>query len=81
SGGYDAFMNALKKVAPEIGINLPKLADYEVHIPPGGKTDALVETIIVWEKDGKMFKTIGVNPDQILAAVEATEKMLNMLYR
>ena len=81
SGGYDAFMNALKKVAPEIGINLPKLADYEVHIPPGGKTDALVETIIVWEKDGKMFKTIGVNPDQILAAVDATEKMLNMLYR
>ena len=80
NGGYDAFMEGLKKVAPELGIHLPKLVDYEVHIPPGGKTDALVETIIIWEKDSNIFKTIGVNSDQILAAIEATEKMLNMIY-
>ncbi|MCK5593764.1 MAG: 2-isopropylmalate synthase [Candidatus Aenigmarchaeota archaeon] len=79
NGGYDAFMNALKKVAKELDIKLPKLVDYEVTIPPGGKPDSLVETIIVWEKDSKTFKTIGVNSDQILAAIEATEKMLNLV--
>lgn len=29
-------------------LTLPKLLDYEVRIPPGGKTDALVETTITW---------------------------------
>ncbi|MEA3229772.1 MAG: alpha-isopropylmalate synthase regulatory domain-containing protein [archaeon] len=81
NGGYDAFMNCLKKAAPIIGITLPKLVDYEVQIPPGGKTDALVETTIVWDNGGEIFKTIGVNSAQLLAAVEATEKMLNLLNR
>ncbi|NOQ55192.1 MAG: 2-isopropylmalate synthase [Nanohaloarchaea archaeon] len=79
NGGYDAFMNALKKVEKDLDIKLPELVDYEVTIPPGGKPDSLVETIIIWKKDSKTFKTIGVNSDQILAAIEATEKMLNLI--
>ncbi len=76
-GGYDAFMNALTPAAKKMGLSLPQLTDYEVRIPPGGKTDALVETTIVWKKNGTVFKTIGVDSDQVMAAVKATEKMLN----
>ncbi|MDP6670714.1 MAG: alpha-isopropylmalate synthase regulatory domain-containing protein [archaeon] len=80
-GGYDAFMNALKGAVKQFGIELPQLADYEVRIPPGGKTDALVETTITWQKNGSRFKTIGVDSDQVMAAVKATEKMLNIMVR
>ncbi len=45
-GGYDAFMNALKKAAKALSIEVPKLADYRVRIPPGGRTGALVETTV-----------------------------------
>jgi D-citramalate synthase len=75
-GGYDAFMQALKSIEPQLGIRIPKLLDYEVHIPPGGKTDALVETTIKWE-DG--LKTRGVDSDQLAAAIQATEHALNLL--
>lgn len=74
-GGYDAFMQALKSVEKQLGIKVPKLLDYEVRIPPGGKTDALVETTIRWE-DG--LKTVGVNTDQLAAAIQATEHALNL---
>lgn len=80
-GGYDAFMNALRKVAKKVGLQLPQLVDYEVRIPPGGKTDALVETTITWDLKKKTFKTIGVDSDQVMAAVKATEKMLNTIAR
>ena len=77
-GGYDAFMNALLKLTKKLGLQLPTLRDYEVRIPPGGKTDALVEAVIVWElSDGTTLRTVGVSPDQVLAAIRATEKMLN----
>ena len=76
AGQYDAFMNALKKIYGET--KFPKLIDYSVIIPPGGKTSALVETVITWVKDDKVFKTKGVDSDQLLAAIEATVKMLNM---
>jgi D-citramalate synthase len=67
---------------------VPKLADYRVRIPPGGRTGALVETVIAWEPDAKAlgratsssaetFSTMGVDSDQLNAAVIATEKMLN----
>ena len=79
TGGYDAFMNALRKAAKPFGLKLPKLVDYNVRIPPGGKTDALVETTITWQENGERFKTIGVDSDQVMAAVSATEKMLNIL--
>ena len=83
TGGYDAFMNALRGIAKELKLKLPQLLDYEVHIPPGGKTDALVEAVITWQDSdlGKnSFRTIGVATDQALAAVYATEKMLNRLF-
>ncbi len=75
-GGYDAFMQALKSIEKQLGFELPKLLDYEVRIPPGGKTDALVETTIKWE--GGM-KTRGVHSDQLAAAIQATEHALNMI--
>ena len=80
-GGYDAFMRALKKAVTPYGIEVPRLADYRVRIPPGGRTEALVETLISWsgEAEGRNFSTIGVDSDQTAAAVIATEKMLNII--
>jgi len=78
-GGYDAFMNALSQAANEINLVLPELVDYEVRIPPGGKPDAIVETTITWKQNGKEFSTIGVDSDQVAAAIKATEKMLNLI--
>ena len=75
-GGYDAFMQALKTIEKQLGFELPKLLDYEVRIPPGGKTDALVETTIKWEGG---IKTRGVHSDQLAAAIQATEHALNMI--
>lgn len=77
-GQYDAFMKALQKIYEKRQKELPKLIDYVVTIPPGGKTDALVETIITWE-NGREFKTRGLDPDQTVAAIKATVKMLNIL--
>ena len=81
-GGYDAFMNALKKAARKFRLPVPRLADYRVRIPPGGRTGALVETVITWRGDGgdeAGFTTLGVDSDQLAAAVTATEKMLNVV--
>lgn len=78
-GQYDAFMNAIKKVYKIKNIDLPLLADYYVHIPPGGKSDALCETIITWKKNGKEFKTHGLDSDQTVSAIKATQKMLNQI--
>ncbi len=77
-GQYDSFMKALKKIYKSLGKELPKLTDYHVSIPPGGKTDAFVETVITWDY-GKIFKTKGLDPDQTVAAMMATEKMLNII--
>lgn len=77
-GQYDSFMRALKKIYKSLGKELPKLTDYHVSIPPGGKTDAFVETVITWDF-GKIFKTKGLDPDQTVAAMMATEKMLNII--
>jgi D-citramalate synthase len=78
-GQYDAFMNALKKIYAKKKIILPMLTDYFVRIPPGGKTDALCETIITWEQDNKEFKTRGLDSDQTVSAIKATQKMLNLI--
>ena len=74
-GGYDAFMRALKNIESQLGVRIPKLLDYEVRIPPGGKTDALVETTIRWEGG---LTTRGVDSDQLAAAIQATEHALNL---
>ena len=80
-GGYDAFMKALAKAARRFDLKLPALVDYKVRIPPGGKTGALVETVVTWRKSARsaLFTTRAVDPDQTAAAVLATEKMLNLL--
>lgn len=78
-GQYDAVMNALLKIYEHLQINLPKLTDYLVTIPPGGKTDALVETIVTWETETRTFKTRGLDCDQTAAAIKATVRMLNMI--
>ena len=77
-GQYDAFMKALQKIYKTLGKKLPKLTDYMVTIPPGGKTDALVEAVITW-KNNREFKTRGLDCDQIVAAIKATVKMLNII--
>ena len=77
-GQYDSFMNALSTIYTSLHKELPKLVDYHVTIPPGGKTDALVETVITWEH-GHRFKTKGLDSDQTVAAMMATEKMLNIM--
>jgi (R)-citramalate synthase len=78
-GQYDAFMNALKLVYKKKKLELPQLTDYTVHIPPGGKSDALCETIITWCLNNKEFKTRGLDSDQTVAAIKATRKMLNLI--
>ena len=78
-GQYDAFMKALWKIYDRLGRRHPKLTDYVVKIPPGGKTDALVETTISWDWNGRGFKTRGVDSDQAEAAIKATVKMLNLI--
>ncbi|CAL1518442.1 alpha-isopropylmalate synthase regulatory domain-containing protein [Chitinophaga sp. MM2321] len=78
-GQYDAFMNALKKVYKKKKQELPALTDYTVHIPPGGKSDALCETIITWSFNNKEFKTRGLDSDQTVSAIKATQKMLNLI--
>ena len=78
-GQYDAFMNALKVIYQKKKLILPMLTDYAVRIPPGGKSDALCETIITWEYGGKEFKTRGLDRDQTVSAIKATQKMLNVI--
>lgn len=75
-GGYDAFMQALRSIESELGLHVPKLLDYEVRIPPGGKTDAIVETTIHWEGG---LTTRGVDTDQLSAAIQATEHAINVV--
>jgi D-citramalate synthase len=78
-GQYDAFMNALRNIYKKKKMQLAVLTDYAVRIPPGGKSDAFCETIITWEYKGREFKTRGLDSDQTVAAIKATQKMLNLL--
>ena len=78
-GQYDAFMNALKKIYKQKKTALPLLVDYAVRIPPGGKSDALCETIITWSHNNREFKTRGLDSDQTVSAIKATQKMLNTI--
>ncbi len=78
-GQFDAFMNALRKVYKSKKMQLPNLIDYAVRIPPGSNSDALCETIITWQNQGKDFTTRGLDCDQTVSAIKATEKMLNII--
>jgi (R)-citramalate synthase len=72
-------MKALKSIYDRLNKKLPQLINYKISIPPGGRTDAFVETIITWELEGNQFKTRGFEPDQQAAAITATIKMLNLM--
>jgi len=79
-GQYDAFVKALRKIyKDELGRSFPVLTNYAVSIPPGGRTDALVQTVITWRNGDKLFKTRGLDADQTEAAIKATFKMLNII--
>lgn len=78
-GQYDAFVRALRKIYKSLGRSLPVLTNYSVTIPPGGRTDAFVQTVISWNYNGTEFKTRGLDADQTEAAIQATVKMLNKI--
>jgi len=78
-GQYDAFMNAVKNIYKKIGKKIPELIDYNVSIPPGGKSDALVDAVIKWRYNGQNIKTRAISSDQTYAAMKATLKMLNIM--
>lgn len=80
-GQFDAFMNALRILYKTHSEKvLPDLIDYAVRIPPGSNSDALCETIITWRtKNNREFITRGLDSDQTVSAIKATEKMLNII--
>jgi (R)-citramalate synthase len=78
-GQYDAFMKAVHKIYLSQQRALPNLTNYAVTIPPGGRTDAFVQTVIFWSYKDKTFRTSGLDADQTEAAIKATLKMLNIL--
>lgn len=77
-GQFDAFMNALRRVYQHLKRPLPALVDYAVRIPPGSSSDALCETLITWRSGEREFITRGLDSDQTVSAIKATEKMLNI---
>ena len=79
-GQYDAFVKAMRKIYCErLGRSFPTLENYAVTIPPGGRTDALVQTVITWRNGDKILRTRGLDADQTEAAIKATIKMLNIV--
>ncbi len=78
-GQYDAFMNALRKIYDQKESVLPQLIDYAVRIPPGSSSDALCETVVKWKNGEKEFTTRGLDSDQTVSAIKATQKMLNII--
>ena len=79
-GQYDAFVKALRKIYKDsLQRTFPLLDNSTVTIPPGGRTDALVQTIITWRQGDRTIRTRGLDADQTEAAIKATFKMLNII--
>ena len=79
-GQYDAFVRALRKIYKgTLNRKFPMLINYAVTIPPGGRTDAFVQTVITWNYENREFRTRGFDADQTEAAIKATIKMLNLI--
>jgi len=78
NGGFDAFTGALAKILKKKGLTLPKLVDFEVRIPKGGRSDALTECIITWTGETGEIRTRGVHYNQVFAAINATLRVLNL---
>jgi len=81
NGAYDAFIDALDKILEsQTDIARPRLIDYQVHIPRGGKTNALTEAAITWEMANKRkITTRGVHSNQVFAAIQATLRIINTI--
>ena len=79
-GTYDAFVHCVRHIYRDrLQRTFPWLTNYVVNIPPGGRTDALVQTTISWTYEGKSYRTRGLDADQTEAAIKATIKMLNII--
>ena len=79
-GQYDAFVRAVRHIYRDrLGRKFPWLSNYRVTIPPGGRTDALVETTIEWMFEEKQYRTHALDADQTEAAIKATIKLLNII--
>ena len=79
-GQYDAFVKALRYIYRKyLNRTFPILANYQVTIPPGGRTDALVQAVISWHYHDGILRTRGLDADQTEAAIKATFKMLNII--
>jgi len=78
NGGFDAFIGAMAKVLDKEQFTFPELIDYQLRIPPGGKTNALTECIVTWLDNGEQLTTRGVNANQVLAGIGATIRMINL---
>ena len=79
-GQYDAFVKALRYIYKKyLNRTFPILANYQVTIPPGGRTDALVQTVISWHYKDGILRTRALDADQTEAAIKATFKMLNIV--
>jgi len=78
NGGFAAFMDAIGRILNTLNFEMPALLDYEVRIPRGGNTSALTECIITWSGEFRDLKTRGVDANQVLAAVKATLRMINI---
>ena len=78
-GQFDAFMNAVNEIYKDNNLKTPNLINYLVTIPKGSNSDALCETIITWRDPSCEFTTRGLDSDQTVSAIKATEKMLNII--
>lgn len=79
-GMYDAFVRAVRHIyRDKLQRKFPWLSNYQVSIPPGGRTDALVQTTITWLWNEKTYRTRALDADQTEAAIKATIKMLNII--
>lgn len=79
-GQYDAFVRAVRHIYRDrLGRKFPWLSNYRVTIPPGGRTDALVETTIEWVFNEATYRTHALDADQTEAAIKATIKLLNII--
>ena len=79
-GQYDAFVRAVRHIyLDRLDREFPYLSNYAVTIPPGGRTDALVQTTIEWTFSSRTFRTHALDADQTEAAIKATIKLLNII--
>ena len=79
-GMYDAFVRSVRHIyRDKLHRKFPWLTNYVVRIPPGGRTDALVQTTISWIYNDKTYRTHALDADQTDAAIKATVKMLNLI--